>query len=388
MTEAKVHIGVIGVGTMGAAHARDLLAGKVPHAILTAVADPDTSAREGIVSFARADKSADIASFPTARELLGSGLVDAVLVATPHPDHPTCTIAALDAGLHVLVEKPLASHKADCERMIAAYERRPRREQQFAEMFNQRTDPRYLKVRELVGAGELGEIRRVSWTATDWFRTDAYYGSGGWRATWRGEGGGVLLNQAPHHLDLLIWLFGMPRRVRAFCGFGRFHAIEVEDDVTAYLELDKGATCVFTTSTGEAPGENRLVVAGDRGKLVVEPDKILFAQNEVPAGEFKRTSPERFAAPPVRHTEMRFSGSGPQHLGILGNFVAAILRGEPLIAPAVEGIKSVELANAMIRSAMLEHTVELPIDSIAYAALLEELMAGSKVRFAAGGNHF
>jgi predicted dehydrogenase len=190
----------------------------------------------------------------------------------------------------------------------------------------------------------------------------------------------VLLNQAPHHLDLLQWLFGMPRRVRAFCGFGRFHDIEVEDDVTAYLEMESGATCVFTTTTGEAPGENRLMVGADRGKLVIEANRIVLTQNEIPAGEFKRTTKERFAAPPVRTTELPFAGTGPQHQGILRNFVGAILRGEPLVAPAVEGIRSVELANAMVYSSLCEKTVDLPLDSLAYQKLLEKLVADSKVK--------
>jgi predicted dehydrogenase len=364
----NVRVGVIGVGTMGSAHARDLLTGQIPGAVLTAVADIDSSALERVAGVAR---------FSTANALIASGLAEAVVVATPHPDHPASAIASLDAGLDVLVEKPLASHKADCERMIAAFERRPRPEQVFAEMFNQRTDPRYVKVRELITSGELGEIRRVSWTATDWFRTDAYYRSAGWRATWRGEGGGVLLNQAPHHLDLLLWLFGTVRKVRAFCGFGRFHSIEVEDDVTAYLELESGATCVFTTTTGEAPGENRLVVAAEGGKLVVEPSRIFLARNEIPTSEFKRTTAERFAAPAVRSVELPFAGTGPQHQGILRNFVAAIRDGEPPIAPAISGILSVELANAMIYSAVHEQTVELPLDSAAYADLLDQLIARS-----------
>ena len=367
--KGEVRVGVIGIGTMGAAHARDLQAGKVGRAVLTAVADADSGALARISGAER---------FRDGKALIDSGLVDAVVIATPHPDHPSSAAAALDAGLHVLVEKPLAAHKADCEHVIAAYARRPRAEQVFAEMFNQRTDPRYIKVRDLIQSGELGEIRRVAWTFTDCFRTDAYYRSGGWRATWRGEGGGVLLNQAPHQLDLLVWLFGMPVRVRAFCGFGAFHDIEVEDRVTAYLEFKGGATGVFITSTGEAPGENRLVVVADRGRVVVEAGKVVFTRNDVPTDEFKRTSNERFAAPPARPIEFPAAGPGAQHLGILQNFVAAILDGESLIAPAVEGMASVELANAMIESALGGDVVELPLDATRYAALLADLVSGAR----------
>jgi len=262
--------------------------------------------------------------------------------------------------------------------MLAAYDRRPRREQVFAEMLNQRTDPRYRKLKQLITDGELGAIRRISWIITDWFRTDAYYRSGGWRASWAGEGGGVLLNQAPHQLDLWQWLFGMPARVRAFCGFGRFHAIEVEDQVTAYLEYDDGATGTFITTTGEAPGTNRLEIAAECGKVVVEGQDIRFFRNELPMSEFSRTSSECFAGPPLRLEQIPTSGTGPQHLGILQNFVDTIAGRAELVAPAVEGIKSVELANAMLFSAFEDRTIALPLDAAAYRAQLERLIAGSK----------
>jgi len=354
---------------MGSAHARMLADGKVSGAVLSAVADPDHGKRE---------RFPEARPFPSAQALIDSGAVDAVIVATPHFDHPTSAIAALEAGLHVLVEKPLAVDKLDAERMLAAYANRPRPGQVFAEMFNQRTDPRYQKLKQLIENGELGAIRRVSWIITDWFRSEAYYRSGGWRASWRGEGGGVLLNQAPHQLDLWHWLFGMPARVRAFCSFGRFHEIEVEDQVTAYLEYTSGATGTFVTSTGEAPGTNRLEVAAERGKIVIEGDGLRFYRNEVPMSEFSRTTSEPFAAPPLSTLEIPTSGKGPQHLGILQNFVDAIAGQAELVAPAVEGIHSVELANAMLFSTLEDRTIELPFEAGAYRNHLERLIAGSK----------
>jgi predicted dehydrogenase len=274
---------------------------------------------------------------------------------------------ALAAGLHVLVEKPISVHKADCERLIAAH----RNERQvFAAMFNQRTDPAYRRIRALVGDGELGEIRRLNWIITDWFRTAAYYASGGWRATWAGEGGGVLLNQCPHNLDLLQWMFGLPVRVRAFCHFGRYHDIEVEDDVTAYLEFANGATGVFIASTGEAPGTSRLEVAAEGGRVVYERDELRFARNAVPMSEFSRTAPQAFARPECADCVVPLSDHGGQHNEILQNFADAILDGQPLIAPAREGIRSVELANAMLMSTWLDRTVELPLDGARYARLL------------------
>jgi predicted dehydrogenase len=245
-------------------------------------------------------------------------------------------------------------------------------------MFNQRTDPYYIAIRDLVRTGALGPIRRINWTITNWFRTHAYYASGGWRATWAGEGGGVLLNQCPHNLDLFSWMFGQPKRVRAFCSFGRYHDIEVEDDVTAYLEYPDGATATFITSTGEAPGTNRLEVAAEKGRLVMEADKIVLTENEMPMGEFSRTTKESFAAPKTAEKLIPAEGHGGQHVTIMQNFVAAIAEGAPLIAPAEEGINSVELANAMLLSTFEDRAVDLPLDGARYEKALKEKIAQSK----------
>jgi len=353
---------------MGAFHAKELAQGNVARAKLAAVCDPDRAARDRF----------DVPRFEDSRTLLRSGLVDAVMIATPHFDHTPIAIDALGLGMHVLCEKPLGVHKADCERMIAAYESRPQKSQVFAEMFQHRTDPPYKKLREMITTGELGEVRRINWIVTDWFRTEAYYKSGGWRATWRGEGGGVLLNQCPHNLDLWQWMFGLPSRVRGFCRFGRFHDIEVEDEVTAYLEYDSGATAVFVTTTGEAPGTNRLEVAGERGKVVLEGDRFSFTRNEMPMSEYSRTTSERFTPPPVWNINVPLQTAGSRHRGIWQNFVGAVLGGEALIAPAVEGIRSVELGNAILYSAWTGQTVSLPLDALAYQRALEERAATSR----------
>jgi predicted dehydrogenase len=366
---AALRLAVVGVGAMGSVHAKNLAEGKVSGARLSAICDIDPNALERFDGVER---------FATLDALLEAGVADALVVATPHYDHPTSAIRGLESGLSVLVEKPLAVHKADAERILHAYERRPRRNQLFGEMFNQRTDPRYITLKGLIDGGKLGELRRVNWIITNWFRTEAYYRSGGWRATWAGEGGGVLLNQSPHQIDLWQWLFGMPARVRAFCGFGRFHDIEVEDQVTAYFEYESGATGVFVTTTGESPGTNRLEVAGDLGKVVVEDGGLRFYRNEESVAAFGRSSSEFYAGPKVEEQAFSFEGAGPQHLGVLQNFVDAVRTASPLIAPAVEGIRSVELANAMLFSSLEDRTVELPLDARAYETKLRELISKSK----------
>jgi predicted dehydrogenase len=214
---------------------------------------------------------------------------------------------------------------------------------------------------------------------TDWFRTEAYYASGDWRATWKGEGGGVLLNQCLHHLDALQWLLGMPARVRGFCQLGGFHHIEVEDNVSAYLEYPNGGTGTFVTSTGEAPGTNRLEIAGTRGRLVLERDQLLFTRNETDTREFSRSAKLGFTKPEVWRVEIPFENAANPHAVLMQNFVNAILDDEPLIAPGAEGLHSVELANALLYSSLTEQTLDLPLDGAAYERKLNQLVAESRL---------
>ncbi len=363
-----VRLGIIGLGNIGQHHFGYLSAGKVNRAELVAVSDAVPS---------KLDRYMPLKTFTDGEELIRSGLVDAVIIATPHYQHTTLGITALKQGLHVMVEKPISAHKADAQRLIAAHARHPK--QVFAGMFQLRAQPRYLKIKNLIQGGHLGEIVRMSWIMTDWFRTEAYYASGGWRATWKGEGGGVLLNQCLHNLDAMQWLLGMPARVRGFCQLGRFHNIEVEDNVSAYLEYPNGATGTFVSSTGEAPGTNRFEIIGPRGKLLLEADKLSFVRNESDMLVFSRTAKLAFAKPGVWNVSIPFEDAPNPHATLMQNFVNAILDGEPLIAPGEEGMHSVELANAILYSSLINQTVELPMDSAAYEKKLNELIAASKM---------
>jgi len=363
-----VRLGLIGLGNIGQHHFGYLTAGKISRAELVAVADAVP---------AMLDRYMPLNTFTDGEELIRSGLVDAVIIATPHYQHTTLGIAAFKQGLHAMVEKPISAHKADAERLIAARQQRP--ELVFAGMFQLRAEPRYLKIQKLIQAGDLGEIVRMSWIMTDWFRTEAYYASGGWRATWKGEGGGVLLNQCLHNLDAMQWLLGMPARVRGFCQLGRFHHIEVEDNVSAYLEYRNGATGTFVSSSGEAPGANRFEIAGTRGKVVLERDRLSFTRNEADMIQFSRDAKLGFAKPEVWNIEIPFDNAPNAHATLMQNFVNAILDGEPLIAPGEEGIHSVELANVILYSSLIGQTVELPLDSAAYETKLNQLIAGSKI---------
>ena len=365
----KVRLGIIGMGNIGRYHADYLLARKVNRCELVAVCSTSPNKLESY-------KSKGLKIFGDGGELIRSGLIDAVIVAAPHYQHTTLGIAALKAGLHLMSEKPIAAHKADAEHLIAAHKKS--KQLVFGAMFQLRTEPRYLKIQKLIKDGELGEIVRLSWIITDWYRTEAYYSSGGWRATWRGEGGGVLLNQCLHNLDVLSWILGMPSRVRGFAQFGRWHDIEVEDQVTAYLEWPDGASGTFITSTGEAPGTNRLEIAGSRGRLVLENNRLTLLENEADALEWSRTATVGFSKPPVTEHELPFENHPAPHAALMINFVGAILDGTPLIAPGADGIHSVELANSIVYSSILEQTLTLPLDGAAWEAELQRRIRDSR----------
>jgi predicted dehydrogenase len=365
----SVRLGIMGMGNIGSHHADYLLAGKIKRCELKAVS---TRSANKLAPY----QQRGLKIFDDGGELVRSGEVDAVIIATPHFQHTTLGIAALQAGLHVMVEKPISAHKADAERLLAVRRQHPR--QVFAAMFQMRTESRYAKIKQLIASGDLGQIVRFSWIITEWFRTEAYYASGDWRATWKGEGGGVLINQCLHQLDMLQWLLGMPARVRSFVQLGRFHHIEVEDNVTAYMEFPHGATGVFVSTTGEAPGSNRLEIAGEMGKLLLENDKLLFVRNEISMFQQSKNSNLGFQKPEVRNIEIPFANEPAQHAVLTQNFVDAILDGTPLTAPGEEGIHSIELANVMLYSGLVNETIELPLASAAYEKKLNELMAASK----------
>ncbi|MDA0752638.1 MAG: Gfo/Idh/MocA family oxidoreductase [Verrucomicrobia bacterium] len=363
----KVRIGIVGMGNMGKYHADYLLKGEVAHAELAAVCSTSPHKLE-----AYKDK---VKVFSDGEAMIKSGEIDAVLVATPHYQHTSLGICAIEHQVHLMVEKPISAHKADAEKLIAVAEKHPAIV--FGAMFQLRTEPRYLKLKKLIQDGDLGEIVRINWIITDWYRTEAYYASGGWRATWKGEGGGVLLNQCLHQLDALQWLVGMPSKVRSFAQLGRFHNIEVEDNVTAYLEYPNGATGVFISSTGEAPGSNRFEIAGTRGKVILENDQIQFTRNENCMLEHSKQSKIGFSKPEIWNVAIPFGNAVLPHAILMRNFINAIRDGEPLIAPGADGIHSVELANALLYSSLIDQTIDMPMDGAAFETKLNQLIRES-----------
>jgi predicted dehydrogenase len=379
----KVKLGIIGMGNMGSQHATGIWNSPTSELEVSAVADINPDRLEWTKNAAAEAQSKNPernipvpATFTDASEMIKSGLCEAVIVATPHYDHPRYAIEALQCGLHVMCEKPAGVYTAQVREMMAEADKHP--ELKFGMMFNQRTNCVYRKMREIIQSGELGEIRRTSWIITNWYRPQAYYNSGTWRATWSGEGGGVLLNQAPHNLDLWQWICGMPCRIDAKVHNGKWHDIEVEDDVTAYVEYPNGATGTFITTTGDAPGANRFEIVCDGGTLVCENDQLVMKKLGMFESEHTKVNKELFAGPSCEIIDVETDGKNPQHEGVREAFAAAILRNEPMIADGREGINGLTISNAMHLSAWTNKTIELPLDENLFYELLMERVKTSR----------
>ncbi|MGN0556227.1 MAG: Gfo/Idh/MocA family protein, partial [Acutalibacteraceae bacterium] len=358
--DKKIKLGIIGIGNMGSDHARNVVGGKCPDFELVAVADVNPAR----IGWAKEQLGEGVTCFDSAEQLLDSGLIEACMICVPHYDHPKYAIACLQRGIHVMVEKPAGVYTKQVREMNEEAKKHP--DVVFGMMFNQRTNHVYRKMRELVRSGVYGGIRRTNWLITNWYRPQAYYDSGDWRATWSGEGGGVLLNQCPHNLDLWQWICGMPTKVESHLHYGLWHDIEVEDDVTTYVEYENGATGVFVTSTGDARGTNRFEIQLDRAKIVAEEDRLTVLEYDMTEQEFSRQNTVPFGNVNAHEVEIVTDGKNEQHVGVINAWGGAILRGEPLVAGGEEGINGLTLSNAMHLSSWLGKAVELPLDEELY----------------------
>ena len=369
----KVKLGIIGFGNMGTAHSWNLKNGKVAEMELAAVCDISEERRK-----ACKDSFPDISVFETAEELYKSGICDTVLIAVPHYDHSPLAIKAFEYGLNVITEKPAGVYTKQVKEMNEAA---AKSDKLFGIMYNQRTNPIYQKLRQMIQRGDLGHIKRITWIITDWYRNQAYHDSSTWRSTWKDEGGGALINQNPHQLDLWQWMFGMPDKIYAKAYFGKYNNIEVEDDVMAFFEYENGTTGEYITSTGEAPGTNRLEIACDMGKVVIENNQMIFHRNIISEREHNKNSTIPFEQPECWKCEIPVDTSGgKQHAGILENFASALLHGTELLAKGEEGINGLTISNAIHLSAWTGETIDVknfPDDK--FYDLLQEKIKNSKV---------
>lgn len=366
----KVRFGIIGYGRMGSQHAHSFMEGKIKNGVLTAVADIDPKRLE----IAKETLGDGIKRFDSAEALLDSGLVDAVIPTVPHYYHPTYGIMAMKKGINFLCEKPAGVYAEQVERMNQVAKESG---VVFGVMFNQRTNPIYQKAKDLVESGELGRIIHAHWLITSWFRAESYYKSSSWRATWKGEGGGLLLNQNPHNLDLFQWILGYPKRVKAELYYGKHRSIEVEDDVYALFEFPGGATASYITTISDAPGTNRFEIDGTRGRLVIENDALMFNRLRVDSDEFNKTFKGEIGQPENWKVEIPVKGNYTSHPGIIMNFADAILKGTKLIAPGEDGIKGLEISNGIHLSSWLGGIwVDLPADKELFKEELKKKCGG------------
>ena len=376
-----IRLGILSIGNMGSTHAKKIVAGKCPDFQLVAVADMDPAR----LTWAKENLGEDIACFATAEEMLDSGMIDACLVAVPHYDHPRFAMECFKRKIHVMVEKPAGVYTKQVREMN---EMAKNSDVVFGMMFNQRTNPMYIKMREIMQNNELGQMRRCNWLITNWYRSQYYYDSGDWRATWSGEGGGVLLNQCPHNLDLWQWICGMPTTVDVKMHFGKWHDIEVEDDVVAYTEYSNGAIGTFITTTADYPGSNRFEVVCEKGTMVADAvaKTLTITRLDASLGEFTGyETGTAFGKPEKTVEELVFENSGPAHPAILNAFCDAINGRGDLLARGEEGINGLTLSNAMHLSAFLGKKIELPLDEDLFYEELMKRVANSRKKEAVSG---
>lgn len=382
MTE-KVKLGIIGYGAEGGMYAGffknndERLNDNIE---LAAVCDNDPAKKAKV-----AEDFPGLPFFDNYLDLLESGIVNAIVTTVPHYDHCVMGIAALERGIHLLGEKPAGVYTKDVEHLIETSKKHP--ETTFAIFFNQRTNPLYRRVKQLMDEKAIGDLQRATWIITTWWRPQGYYNQSAWRATWGGEGGGVLVNQAPHQLDLLQWICGKPEKVYAKLQYGAGRNIVVENEVNALLDFGNGATGSFITCTNDIVGTDRFEIFGTKGKIIVEDSKkLIVKQLTAPEAELSenmdmqdvmrlfmgQVNMEDY----VKVTEEEFvTPQGLQHISVLNNFADHIVNGEPLLANGEEGINGVTLANAMHLSSWLDKEVDYNVDGDLYLAELNKRIA-------------
>jgi predicted dehydrogenase len=375
MTEiATLKVGIIGLGNIGRVHMRNMMT--INNTELVGVCD---------YSKDNADKCAveyQTKAFYTYADLFEHSGLEAVIIAVPHTEHAAIAIEAFSRGIHVLCEKPLAIHVNEARKINEAYEvaKKVHPGLTFAMMFQERTLPLYRKIKQIVESGELGQLMRATWINTEWFRSQAYYDSSGWRATWKGEGGGILTNQCPHNLDFYQWVFGEPKRISGHAHLGKYHNIEVEDEVTAYFEHENGMIGHLMVSTAESPGTNRLEIVGVNGKLIYDNHQLVLHRYEMSTLKFLKESNDGFKN--VDSTEEKIEVSASDSVGhtlVTEVFVNKALTGVgELIAEGTEGMKSIMIANGIMLSSFTGRMIETPYDGDEYERILNGLIQSSQ----------
>jgi predicted dehydrogenase len=362
----KIKIGIIGFGNMGSGHAKHIHDGGSQKVEVTAICDIDLE-RIKVAN----ELYPNVKNFDNAEDMIKSGLIEAVLIAIPHYFHPEMAKLAFENNLHVMCEKPAGVYT---KQVLAMNEDAKKSGKVFGIMFQQRTNPLYQKLKNMIETNQFGHIKKVIWIVTDWYRPEIYHKSASWRSTWVGEGGGTIINQNPHNLDLWQWMFGMPNKLTSFCSWGKYYDIECDDDVTIYMEYDNGTIGIYTTSTAEAPGTNRLEISTDMGKVVIENDSFMFYRNVISEREHSRENKNAFAKPEFWECKVPVPTSDKQpHCQILDSFADAIREDKELLAKGVDGIYEMTISNAIYMSDWLGN-VKIDLTNFDHEKFYELLM--------------
>ncbi len=370
-----LRVAMIGTGFIAGVHARSIAAS--PHLQLAGV-----FGRDGAKTAHFAQSHGTVA-FPTLEGMLEAMHPDYVTLCTPHPTHLSLALQCLKAGVSVLIEKPLCCTAAEAEPCLALASER---KLAVGVNFQMRLRPARQRMVHLVSQGCLGSLVRVSLDATDWFRSMAYYRSSPWRATWEGECGGLLMNQAPHDLDLLLSLVGMPERLIAEIA-NHGHEIEVEDEVMALLQWRGGAMGQLHLSTRESPGRHLVEIVGTQGSLRLEGDELTVIELGTDAGEYSQTTPETMKHPPItRREQEKHTDTEDRYRLVHENFRNHLLHGTRLICSAQEALDQVRFANALLLSAIRRKWVATPVASEEVDAVLAFLMKTRSIE--AARQHF
>lgn len=374
----KIRIGIIGFGKHGSHYVRRYLETDICKEVeLTAIAENNS------VRLDWAKKHLEnVAFFDDAIKMLDSGLIDACQIVVPHPDHYFYIKECFKRGIHVLCEKPLCVY-ADEARSIIEEHQKHYSDLVFGVMLNQRQNPLFRKLKELLDNKTYGTILRADWTITNWYRNQVYFDESYWHATWIGEAGGLMMNQAIHQLDLWQWLFGLPDRVYAKLGYGKGHDIETDDEASIFFEYNDGVVGTFTASTNDFSGSNCLKIRTDQALLIIENKKITVKEIKRESASAMHNYQLMYEKPALIETEIKIEGTDPKHEGVVNEFTSAIINKTPLETDGAQGLNSIILANAIYLSSFLNKEIEIPCDEKLYREEFSKRIANSHYRSAA-----
>ena len=364
----QVRMALIGFGGMGSKYAAMIRNGQIDGMVLAGVCCRNAPGQKVL-----REEYPGVAIYRDVKDTLAHAAeFDAALIVTPHTSHVEIARQMVAAGKHILLDKPAGVYARQVRELTEQAEKAG---VSFGMMFNNRANPAFGKARELLQSGAIGTPVRAVWVCNTWFRTPAYHKSAPWRSSWNGECGGLLINQSQHYLDLWLWLLGMPDKVYTDLSFGRYVPITVDDAVDMQLLYDNGLHGTFISSTGEAPGVNRLEIWGDKGRLCVEDTaRVFLDENEVSTTRFAAESTQVYGDLPHHCRELPVEPTPEMYQTILRNFCDHLRKGTPMIADGTDGLRAVELTNGAYVSAWLERKVQLPVEDGVFEELLHKKM--------------